>query len=466
MFTRILQWIKGVFFKMIGQSNVKQALHVDVAISSEMANALQLWASMYQNQAPWLNNDIKSLNLPASIAGEIARAVTIEMKVQISGSPRAEYLANQFKKILPKIRQMVEYGSAKGGLMFKPFVNGKGIDVDYIQADQFYPVSFDANGNITSCVFADQRQVGNDYFTRLEYHAMSEVGCEIRNLAFKSTTKDQLGNSVLLTTMDAWKDLQQEALITGIDKPLFAYFKFPLANNIDPTSPLGVSCFSRAVDLIKEADEIWSNLIWEFDSGKRAIYVDTLAFGKDKNGKPTLPNSRLYRPLNNSGNVNDEDLFKDWSPEFREASILSGLDAVLKKIEYTCGLAYGTFSDPQVESKTATEIKISKQRTYSTIKDTQKSLQTALEQLLYAMDVWATLSTLSPKGTFKANYDFDDSVIVDKELQMSQDRQTVSMGGMPIYVFLMRNYGLDEETAKKWVAEKQGEAPMDLFPGT
>ena len=74
-----------------------------------------------------------------------------------------------------------------------------------------------------------------------------------------------------------------------------------------------------------------------------AIPVDTLAFGKDeRTGKPVLPNKRLYRTLNQGGELSDEEMFHEWSPEFREASIISGLDAVLKKNEFVCGLAYGT----------------------------------------------------------------------------------------------------------------------------
>ena len=81
------------------------------------------------------------------------------------------------------------------------------------------------------------------------------------------------------------------------------------------------------------------------------------------------------------------------------------------------------------------------------------------------MDTLATLYKLVPAGTFQAAYDFDDSVIIDKDLQMSQDRQTVSRGAMPKTGFLMRNYGLDEETAKKWLADQQAETPQDLFQG-
>lgn len=54
MFARLLAWIREVINKMIGQTTVKQALRVDVAVSNEMATALQTWALMYSNQSPWL----------------------------------------------------------------------------------------------------------------------------------------------------------------------------------------------------------------------------------------------------------------------------------------------------------------------------------------------------------------------------------------------------------------------------
>lgn len=470
MFQKLLQFIKEVWSKMIGSSNIKQALRVDVAINPEMASALQLWSLMYANKAPWLNKDIHSLNLPAAIAGEIARAVTIEMKVTLTGSPRAVFLQQQIDRLLPKLRQQVEYGAAKGGLMFKPYVNGKEIAVDFVQADAFYPVSFDANGNITSCIFADQRTIGRDYYTRLEFHKMTPAGCEIRNLAYKSSSPDTLGQPVPLAAVDEWANLAEFALVTDITKPLFAYFRYPQANNIDPASPLGVSCFSRAAEqtnngksLIQQADEQWSDLLWEFEGGQMALYADVTAFTKKADGTLELPHKRLYRALNSGANIGEDQKFQEWAPTLRDVSLLNGLDAILRKIEFTCGLAYGTLSNPATVDKTATELKISNQRSYATITDAQKALETALDELFYAMDVWATAYNLAPRGSYAVVYDFDDSVITDKDLQMSQDRQTVGMGGMPLYIFLMRNYGLDEATARQWVADKQAETPQDLF---
>jgi len=472
MFQKILRWIREVLSKMFSTQNVKQALGVDIAISPLMGDALQRWSDMYEGRSPWLSADTESLNLPATIAGEIARLVTIEMQVDVTGSPRAVFLAEQMRPVLTRIRQDVEKGCAKGGLWWKPYIKGSVIAVDTVQADQGYPVSFDSSGKMTACVFSDQRKIRQYWYTRLEYHSLVGTSYNIRNAAFRSSDTSSLGQPIQLTEVEEWADIQPEATILNVTAPLFGYFRYPIANNIDTTSPLSVSCYSRAQDgsnvkLIQRADEIFSNLMWEFSSGKRLIYADELAFELGTDGKPKLPDKRLYRTLKSTGDIGGKQnkLFDEWSPEFREAAIKSGLNDTMREIEFVCGLAYGTLSDPQTVDKTATEIKISQQRSYSTVTDCQKSLQTALDSLLYAMDVWATLGGLAPRGTYAANYEFDDSVITDKELQFAQDMQLKAGGMMPGYMFLMRNRGLDEATAKKWITETQAEQPEpnDLF---
>lgn len=246
---------------------------------------------------------MKSLNLPAAIAAEVARAVTIEMQVRISGSVRADFLAGQMARVTGKLRQGTEFGAAKGGLMLKPYVSGESLAVDFVQADQFYPLAFDANGEMTACVFADVKTIGQANFTRLETHAMTGDGYRISNRAFRSTAWDAPGHEVPLATVPAWAALQEEAVIVQISRPLFAYFRMPFANNIDPASPLGVSYYARAVDLIEQVDRQWIELLWEFESAHRVLYTDPAAFQKDKNGLPIMPNRRLYRTLDLNGKI-------------------------------------------------------------------------------------------------------------------------------------------------------------------
>ena len=68
MFRKILSWVREWIKKMIGKQTVDKALNIEVAFSSKMAEEIELWARMYENKAPWLNADVKSMGLPAAIA--------------------------------------------------------------------------------------------------------------------------------------------------------------------------------------------------------------------------------------------------------------------------------------------------------------------------------------------------------------------------------------------------------------
>jgi len=193
------------------------------------------------------------------------------------------------------------------------------------------------------------------------------------------------------------------------------------------------------------------------------LYADVVAFQRKDDGTLILPDKRLYRALNSTSNVGEGDLFKEWTPTLREQNYLNGLSAIFRRVELACGLAYGTLSDPELVARTATEVASTKQRTYSTIRDIQRNLRTALERLIEVMDFYATAYNLAIKGAYNLEFEFDDSILVDKDAQMQVDRQAVSMGLMPKQVFLMRNYGLDEKTANLWLQQQRAESPTDVF---
>ena len=56
----------------------------------------------------------------------------------------------------------------------------------------------------------------------------------------------QLGTEIKLETVDEWADISTYEEFQNADCTLFSYLKMPLANNIDPDSPLGVAVYSSA----------------------------------------------------------------------------------------------------------------------------------------------------------------------------------------------------------------------------
>jgi len=423
-----------------------------------MANQIELWTMMYENRSPWVNNrDVFNANLASAIASELARLVTLELKSEITGAPGAKYLDEQYqRKVLGSIRRYVEYGCAKGGLVMKPYIIQQGIEIQFVQADCFFPLSFDSSGRITQCVFTEQFRKGKKIYTRLEVHSLQGANIKITNRAFVATNDYSLGSEVPVNSIDRWSELVPQLVLEGADRLLFGYFKIPLANANDSDSPLGVSVYSRAVDLIREADRRYSNICWEYEGTQLAIHAASSLLKYDKNrDKFEYPGGkeRLYRTVEYNTGATDKPFIDTFSPDIRDTSLFNGFNNQLKLIEFNCCLAYGTLSDPQNLDKTATEIKASKQRSYVMVSDTQMALQSALEDLVYAMNFWATLYNLISAGDYEISFKWDDSIIVDAEAERQTDRADVAMGVMSLVEYRAKWYGETEEEASARLPE-------------
>lgn len=454
MFEKIGSWIKGALNKLINKTDIKTQLGIETSSSAEMENAILLWDQMYRNTPPWLDGERvrHSLNMPAIIAGKISKMVTVESGFSCTGSPRADYLSLQLKRVYHDIRRITEYAAARGGLVFKPRVVGQNIVTEYIQANSFYPISFDSDGTMTGAIFVSQKTIGDVYYTRLESHELKNGIYTIRNKAFRSYIENTLGMPCGLDVVDDWAQLQPETFLSGIKRPLFSYFRMPTANNIDQSSPLGISIYARAVDTICDLDEQYSELVWEFRGGELGVFASVEMFKQDKNGNAILPkgSKRLYRTLDDT---KSENFYEVFSPAFRDQSLLNGFNAILRQIETQCGLAFGTLSDVSSVEKTATETIHSKQESYTTVNDIQKALQDALENLLYAMDVWATIYKIAPQGSYETAFDWDDSIITDKEATRTRYWGYVVSGKFPFKRFLMEFEGYSEDEAQEIVTE-------------
>ncbi len=441
--------------------NIQRAMGVDIAVSKKMSEAIYKWGKMYVNESPWINGEIKSLGLPASICTEMARLVTMESKITISGSARAELIAKYLVPFLSNLSRYVEYACSTGGISFKPYMDSSGIAVDVTKAGYFYPVSFDSAENITGVIFPEFKRVGKTLFTRLEYQQLSGDIYTITNKAFASRQAQvkndnviNLGQEIRLEDVPEWEDIEPYVEFENADRTLFSYFKIPIANNVDPESPLGVSIYARAVDQIRDADEQYGAALWEYKSKETAIQATSEFFKHDRQGNAILPKGKERQYVDMGNNVADTDgkpFFNVYSPEIRDESFFNGYNKIVQKVEFNSGLAYGTLSDPQVVEKTAEEIKMSKQRSYSTVKAIQNKLGDAIKVLVDAIDAWMTMEDLALPGSVNLAISWDDSLVTDKKAEREQDLQDLAAGIMQAYEYRMKWYGEDEKTAREKV---------------
>lgn len=465
---KIWKAVKRVFAKKV---TIAKAFDTTIAISSKMEARIGLWADMYEGKPPWLSEAKTTLNLPAAIAGEIARLVTMEMQVKISGSPMGDFINDQMEGVIGRARQYTEFACAKGGIALKPFVipeEGK-IEVSIVQAEDFYPTKFDSNGNITGAIFPDQKVIGNKKYTRLERHELNGTNYIIENKVYVTEISEVddandniLGKEVELSAVPEWESIEPVVALENIEHALFAYFRMPKANNVELRSPLGVSVYENAVGTIKNADEQWADILWEYRSKQAAVFGDEDVFRTDAYGNLKLDEreERLFRTFEGF-----QEQIHEYSPDIRDSSLFNGLDKILKQIEFQCSLAYGTISDPANTDKTATEVKQSKQRSYSLVSDIQKAFQNSHESLIYAMYVLAYLYELAPDGEYETMFDFDDSIVVDSDVEFGRLMQMAAAKMIRPEKVTAWYFNVSEEEAKKMLpAAFEEEDPDDEPP--
>ncbi len=458
---RIITKIKEVFRHLFTRQNIQSKINTTIAVSDKMAAAIDLWTRCYKNHPPWRYDEngkekVKTLNLPAIIAGELSRLATTELETSVEN----KVLDEAYQTVVRDLRHCCEMGCAGGGLAFKPVPENGRISVDYVSAESFFPTDYDTNGDITGAIFVDKLTKGDTVYTKLEQHRLEGKQYTIRNYAFKNETQDpdvtiDLGRPIPLTDVPEWAAIEEEKVIAPVLAPLFAYFKMPGTNPIDKTSPLGVSCFAKALEQIEQADRQYDRLLWEYEGSELAIDVDMTWFKQDKTtGFWELPKGkdRLFR----MHNMDDGDAkYNVFSPAIRDASLFNGLDNLLKRIEFNCGLSYGTISDPQNVDKTATEIISSKQRLYSTVKDIQLGLEDALQQLVYAMSVWMNLSGQTVPVGPEVTFNWDDSIVIDKQAELLAMQQDVASGILRPEIYLAKKYGVTEKEALKMMPDTE-----------
>lgn len=445
-FARAFQNLRNLLFPA---DAARRDFDVESAISTEMQQNIALWHAMYINKPPWAVGDVEPLGLPAAIAREMARPALIEFSATVTGSARADALNGWLQTAAQDFGKNLEIGLALGGLTMRPYIYNGTLRVDASSPLAFQPTAFDEAGKCVGGTFRERIKFGNKYYIRLENHEFQRDGDRtvyiVKNQAHESNQHGSVGRPVELSAIPQWAGLEPETTIENLERPLFAFFTPPIANNIDTTSKMGVSVFGGSIaSLVRDADEQWDRLWWEFRSGERKIFAEYTINNAKEFGR-----NRLYEfgPFMSANG----DFYREFSPELRDAEIYRGFQDILRQIEFQTGLAFGTISDPAAVEKTATEVLAGKQRQYVTEKRIQSAFGAAVDDLVYAMDVYATLYDLAPAGNYNLDMVFGDGILDDPEAnrqEKSVNLQEINAGLMSPWEYRMRWFGETEAEAR------------------
>ncbi len=450
-------FVKNITGRMFNfKSTAEKAFNVDESVSSVMDANIALWGKIVSGTPPWIdvNDDIDTINFASLLCSDIAKKVCLDIDINVTGSPRADYLQSVINALKTVLRDKVEDAAGIGGIMFKPNgISSVNNSIDYVKNGDFIVTEADGNGNIQGAIFRDYIQKGKKYYTRLEWHRFTDGVYAISNKAFVSNDENVLGREIDIQSVPQWQDIQPDVYVENVDRPLFSYFKLPYNNVIESTSPLGVSAFANAITELKDLDIAWSRKSLEVEDSKHLTFVDTSMVKNSKTFKIKLPRFvKAYDP----GTGNEDKIHEHTATLLTEQRI-ADINSILSLISTKCGYSQGQFVlDRKTGAITATQVESDDQETIRTIKDIRDALRDCIDNLLYAINVYADLYNITPAGRYKTDYAFGD-LTYNWEEDRARHWQYVQQGKYPLWRYYVKFEGMSEKEAKAVVEEAKKE---------
>lgn len=463
---------------MIFKKQAEEDFNIQAAEFPEMESLINRCANAYRGVPEWLDDEdnIKTINFAKTVCSETARLATLAIGIQISGSARATWLQKQIKKVYFQIRRWVEYGCAYGTVFIKP--NGESLDV-FTPADVMI-VDYD-NQEIKGIIFKDSYTAGRKYYTRLEYHRFVETTVDgvttypyyVSNRAYVSKSPQSIGDKIDLK-QTKWADLMADtppilkANGEKLDGPLYGVLRTPQANNVDISTPLGLPVFAEGIEELGDLDVAYSRNVGEIkDSQKIALLDDRLLMPSGAPVSAMSPRGmenrrnemKLPHYVKNVFGQDEKEFYQEINPQLNTDARLSGINALLSQLSCKCGFSNGYFVfNEKTGMATATQVEADDRRTIQYIKDVRDRLEDCLNGVIYALNVFADLYSLSPVGAYKINYDFGDITYNHQEDKATWWNYVVQRK-VPAWLYFVKFEGMTEEEAKAMVKEAEPDEP-------
>lgn len=390
---------------------------------------------------------------------------------------------------------------ALGSGAIRPYVENDRIKLSWANATEVYPLEANTTQVDQIAISRRLQKIENNnavYYTLLEFHqwgnwTTDEQGRKYRpyiitNELYRSGDPNTIGEQVPLDYVDEYAGLSPTTTINYLEKPLFAFYRNAGANNKNLVSPLGIGLCDNWFKTVDDINMVHDGFEWEVKTGYRRVSIPRSWVRRQQNMNGHQipedqqyfwdPNDAVFVPVNSK---DDTSSFKDLSINIRNEQYEGAMDFFLRELENDLRLSPGTFTVTPSGVQTATEVVTNNSKTYQTRSSYLTMLEKTIDQLVYAIAELLRTGKLWSDGKARWNGDidqlvitpdFNDGVFVDQEAQRSADLQAVQASVMPKIQFIMRNYDLSEEEAKKWLQQIQDEQSptppdqeMDMLPG-
>ena len=318
--------------------------------------------------------------------------------------------------------------------------------IDYVMGDVIIPYKYTnsyINGLITVSRFTEQLGKKTIYYTHITYHEYENGIYRRYNELYRSESEFELGREIDFNSV--FPDIQELEEIET-DTPRFQIFKPNLANNLDLSSPMGISILANSIDRFKGIDMKYDSFYREFKLGKKRILVDPTAMkgtmSADENGNVRMvqyfdSNDEAYVGINGM----EGQPVKEIDFNIRAEDHINSINADLNWLSSNLGLGNNFYKFDSAGLRTATEV----------MSENADAFRTKVHYDLIVNDViYDLVKVICEMEGIKTNNITivpDDSIIEDKNSEQLRALQEVSQGLRSKKSYLIEIKGMTEQEA-------------------
>lgn len=354
--------------------------------------------------------EVDNISLTATISSRIATITLIDSDVNVAGdNQRAQALNDILQEMEDtQLKTAIEVALGTGDCIIKPYIDGQDIGYTLIPSPNFRVVQSIGN-KIKSClVKADQVELNNHVYERVEYYSLTEREgvsiLSIKQMAFRD------GMEIPLTQVDRWADIK-DVEIPNLDRMLFGRIKCPMVNRGDINSINGVPVTYGMDKVLDNAVSAYDRFNQEMEDKETMIFADKTLLKKDKDNNFVLPPNKRKLFQSMRGGIDSSQLIHEYSPDIRDTSLNEGIQQNFKMLELLAGLSAGILTPPTSNFATATEMKANLQMSFAFIRNIRKSIENCIDDVIYATNAIMNRNNITPMGTYEIVFNWSDSYI-------------------------------------------------------
>ena len=405
-----------------------------------------------------VNKEILTMNMPKKVCEDMAKLLWTE-KTQIQLKRKKDtiklwsILDNKVNNFTTNFPIFIEQVMALGNGALIEYKDNGVTTIDYVTGDLVIPYKYTNSyvyGLITVSRYSEIEDAETNkektfYYTHITYHEYENGKYKRKHELYKSENDNELGNEINFN--EIYSDIETEDEIET-DVPYFQVLKPNLANNLDMSSPLGISIFANSIDRFKAIDLKYDSFSREFVLGKKRILVDNTTLKAkaipNENGKIDYvqqfdANDEVYVAVEGM----EKQPAKEIDFTLRTKDHIDAINAELNWLSSNVGLGENYYKFDGVSVKTAAEV----------ISENSKAFRTRTRHLINVNDVVYDLvrAICHIEGIDASDIVItpDDSIITDKNAEKTLALMEVQQGLKSKKSYLIKFEGMTEQQAQE-----------------